>query len=87
MIDKDRFEFVEITTLGNKEALDYFEYLRDTYLYKIHSPRSDDPNSLSSIRDMAVLEFIHTLIEKSNDIINKQGVTNGNTSNGQPSIY
>lgn len=84
--DYDRLEFIETLTLGNKEAKEYFEYLRDGYLFKIHSPRNDDPNSLSSIRDMAILEFIQTLIEKSKNIINNQGVKNGTTSNGTPSI-
>lgn len=85
--DYDRLEFIETSTLGNKEALEYFEYLRDSFLFKIHTPRNDDPNSLSSIRDMAVLEFIQqTLIDKSKKIINQQGVTNETTSNGQPSI-
>lgn len=85
--DYDRRDFVEATTLGHKECIEYLSILRDEILYKIHSPIDRDPNGLESIRDMAKLEFIQTLIDKSKNIINKTGVNNdGTTSNGQPSI-
>jgi hypothetical protein len=73
MMTTDRYNFLMLDVFGTDNAKEILNYFRDEYLSQQHRPNfpmsngenihiASDPNGLDSIRDMAVLEFIQTLI-------------------------
>lgn len=69
MISQNRLEFLTSYVAQEPNVRELLEFYRDEIMSNKHSANSvsgygilHDPNGLNSIRDMAVLEFINTLL-------------------------
>lgn len=81
----DRLEFLAITVAKDATVRELLEYYRDNIIATRHSANTingygvlHDPNGLSSIRDMAVLEFINTILNA------KEGAKDGRPTATDP---
>lgn len=69
MMNEERLQFLQAFVLNTKEAKELFKYYQSVIMARTHSSADisgygilPDPNGLNSIRDMAVLEFIHNYL-------------------------
>lgn len=85
MISQKRLEFLIQYVANESNVKELLEFYRDEIMSSKHSANSiggygvlHDPNGLNSIRDMAVLEFINTLLNLN------QGAKDGRTESTEP---
>lgn len=85
MISQIRLMFLNNYVSQEPNVRELLEFYRDEIISNRHSANTisghgvlHDPNGLNSIRDMAVLEFISTLLN------NNQGAKDGRTESTEP---
>lgn len=70
MIDKKRLDFLQQYVSNDANVRELLEYYRENILLHPHTPNTytqnglvlQDPNGIESVRSMAVLEFITTIL-------------------------
>lgn len=70
MIDKKRLDFLQQYVSNDANIRELLEYYRETILLHPHTPNTftqnglilQDPNGIESVRSIAVLEFITTIL-------------------------
>ena len=70
MIDKERLDFLQQYVSNDANVRELLEYYKETIFLHHHTPSIytmngivlQDPNGIESVRSMAVLEFITTIL-------------------------
>ena len=85
-IQEERLKYCEDVTLGRKEALEYFESIRDNII-NCSNQGYGQIAEINSVRDMACLELLQIFINKAKDKLTRNEETkDGYESRIEPNI-